>query len=111
MREGAVFLGREQELSELSTALPDVSAGRGSLFLLVGEPGIGKTRLASEACERAAAAGFAVHWGRCWESGGAPAYWPWTQIVSELWRTAGATTELGQDVDTDALSVIAPDLA
>src|SRR4029453_8222691 len=22
-----------------------------------------------------------VLWGRCWESGGAPAYWPWTQVL------------------------------
>lgn len=59
MRDGAGFFGREQELAELGAALPDAVAGRGRLFLLVGEPGIGKTRLASETCERAAAAGLA----------------------------------------------------
>src|SRR5262245_45908212 len=111
MRDGAVFLGRDQELAELTAAMADASAGRGRFFLLVGEPGIGKTRLASEACERAAAAGFAVHWGRCWESGGAPPYWPWAQIVSELRGSTGGPADLAQDSDTEALAVIAPDVA
>jgi len=85
MGRGTVFLGRERELAELRAALGDLAAGRSSLFLLVWEPGIGKTRLADEACALAAGHGFAAHWGRCWESGGAPAYWPWAQIVSALW--------------------------
>src|SRR5262249_21549749 len=49
--------------------------------LLVGEPGIGKTRLADELAMRAAAHPITTLWGRCWESGGAPAYWPWVQIL------------------------------
>src|SRR5438128_2151233 len=46
-REGAsgAFVGREAELEELLTGLEDAVAGRGRLFLLVGEPGIGKSRL------------------------------------------------------------------
>lgn len=27
---------------------------------------------------------MAVVWGRCWEAGGAPAYWPWTQLLRAL---------------------------
>src|SRR5690242_11500572 len=111
MRRGAFFFGREQELEELNGALADATAGRGRLFLLAGEAGIGKTRLASEVCERAAAAGFGVAWGRCWESGGAPAYWPWTQIVSELWREPDVGSELLPDPEAEALAVIAPDVA
>ena len=25
-----------------------------------------------------------VAWGRCWEGGGAPAYWPWVQVLRSL---------------------------
>src|ERR1700747_1366336 len=75
------FVGRERELAELRAGLDDVSAGHGRLFLLSGEPGIGKTRLAEEICNDAAARGMRVAWGRCWEGGGAPAYWPLIQIV------------------------------
>jgi hypothetical protein len=40
----AVLVGRAAELQVLEAALGDARAGRGRLFLLVGEPGIGKTR-------------------------------------------------------------------
>lgn len=46
-----------------------------------GDPGIGKSRLAFEAAARAQDRGFKVAWGRCWEAGGAPAYWPWVQSL------------------------------
>ena len=64
--------------------------GRGGLFLLVGAAGIGKTRLADEAARAAQARGLKALWGRCWETGGAPAYWPWIQVLRELVRPEGA---------------------
>ena len=33
-----------------------------------------------------ASSGFTTYWGRCWETGGAPVYWPWIQILRELAR-------------------------
>jgi len=76
-----IFVGRERELAELASGLEDALAGRGRLFLLVGEPGIGKSRLAEEALQLAAQRGSRVLVGRCWEAGGAPAYWPWVQAL------------------------------
>jgi tetratricopeptide (TPR) repeat protein len=70
-----------RELAELRAALDDTIGGKGRLFLLAGEPGIGKTRLADEFSRVAVAHGVRVHWGRCWEGGGAPAYWPLCQII------------------------------
>jgi DNA-binding SARP family transcriptional activator len=78
---GTGFVGRERELAELSAGLEDAFAGRGRLFLLVGEPGIGKSRIAEETAVRARARGAEVLVGRCWEAGGAPAYWPWVQAL------------------------------
>jgi hypothetical protein len=52
--------------------------------LIIGEAGIGKTCLADAWTQRAAATGALVTWGRAWESGGAPAYWPWTQALRAL---------------------------
>ena len=60
-----MFVGRERELGELSTALIDARDGRCRLFLLVGEPGIGKTCLADGLAQRAVAAGARVLWRRC----------------------------------------------
>jgi DNA-binding SARP family transcriptional activator len=76
-----IFVGREQELSELLAGLADALAGGGRLFLLRGEPGIGKSRLAEEVIAQARARGAQVLVGRCWEAGGAPAYWPWVQAL------------------------------
>src|SRR6202011_204638 len=39
------------------------------------------TRLAEELASRVKARGKRVLWGRCWEGGGAPAYWPWIQVI------------------------------
>jgi predicted ATPase len=68
-------------LEELRVGLSAAAAGSGRLFLLSGEPGIGKTRLAEEIANDASARGMLVLWGRCWEGGGAPAYWPVIQIL------------------------------
>jgi DNA-binding SARP family transcriptional activator len=77
----SAFVGRERELAELVAGLDDVFAGRGRVFLLGGEPGIGKSRLAEELIGQARARGARVLVGRCWEAGGAPAYWPWLQSL------------------------------
>jgi hypothetical protein len=78
------IFGRSDELRRLSAAVEDARAGRGRLFTVTGEPGIGKTRLADEVGRIAATRGMPVLWGRCWEAGGAPAYWPWIEIVRGL---------------------------
>src|SRR6185503_11576675 len=78
---GGIFVGRETEIEELRRAVDDARGGQGRLVLLAGEPGIGKTRTASELGTYARVRGFQVLWGRSHETGGAPAYWPWVQII------------------------------
>ncbi len=79
-----MFVGRERDLAQLDRGLADLAAGRGAIYALVGEPGIGKSRLAAEAAARAVAGGARVSWGRCWEGGGAPAFWPWREALAGL---------------------------
>ena len=83
---GAVFVGREHELGQLLKGLEDAASGRGRLFLLAGEPGIGKTRLADQVLSHARQKGLRVLIGRCWDGAGAPAYWPWVQVLRMLLR-------------------------
>ena len=85
---GGVFVGRERELERLREAVDAALAGRGSLQLLVGEPGIGKTRGAEELATYARVSGARVYWGRCREDEGAPAYWPWVQAIRSYARDA-----------------------
>jgi tetratricopeptide (TPR) repeat protein len=80
------FVGREREMEQLLAGLEDAEAGRGRLFLLAGEPGIGKSRLAHEIAARALGQRARVLWGRCWEGGGAPAFWPWIQCLRSYLR-------------------------
>jgi tetratricopeptide (TPR) repeat protein len=87
-----LLLGREPELAELNAALRSAEGGRGALVLLVGEPGIGKTRLADDFASQAGARGAQVTWGRAWEAGGAPAYWPWIEAMRPFAALAGRTS-------------------
>lgn len=75
-----VFLGRRREMRELDLHLERACAGQGTLLLLLGDPGIGKTRTARELAKLAQQRGCRVWWGRCWKGESAPAYWPWIQI-------------------------------
>ena len=81
------FVGRGRELAEISAGIEGAVAGHGALFTLAGEPGVGKSRLAQEAASYARAQGARVIWGRCWEHGGAPPYWPWVQLLRGLSRS------------------------
>jgi tetratricopeptide (TPR) repeat protein len=85
--------GRRTELATIQRAFATASEGRASAVALIGEPGIGKSRLATEAAALANRIGFATRWGRAWEAGGAPAYWPWRQLCEGLPRD-GAIAQL-----------------
>jgi DNA-binding SARP family transcriptional activator len=99
------FVGRERELRELLRGLDEARGGKGRLFLLSGEPGIGKSRLIEQLVARARERGADVLVGRCWEAGGAPAYWPWVQALRAYMRDRDPELLRGQ------LSRGAPDLA
>ncbi len=81
LQEPLPLVGRDEELATLVEALEAGLAGEASLSLVAGEPGIGKSRLVDEITSRARARGATVVWGRCWEAGGAPAFWPWVQAL------------------------------
>jgi class 3 adenylate cyclase/tetratricopeptide (TPR) repeat protein len=55
-RQDAPFVGRAAELAAMEEALSGVVDGRGSAVLVIGEPGIGKSRLVAE-CRRRAVSG------------------------------------------------------
>jgi predicted ATPase len=54
------FVGRESELEVLKRALAGVKGGRGRVVAIVGEPGLGKSRLAHELARAAAAQDWTV---------------------------------------------------
>jgi eukaryotic-like serine/threonine-protein kinase len=79
--EGDDFVGREHVMHELHKLLRTALAGKGAFAVISGEAGIGKTRTASELAALATALGARVLEGRCHEADGAPAFWPWVQLL------------------------------
>jgi MoxR-like ATPase len=61
-RDAAAFVGREREMEALLTGLEDATSGRGRLFVLAGEPGIGKSWLVDELASAARMRGFRTDW-------------------------------------------------
>jgi predicted ATPase len=88
-QDDRVFVGREREMRALLAGLEDACGSRGRLFLLVGDPGIGKTRTIDELAVQARRRGALVLVGRCQDGEGAPPYWPWIQILRAYGRAAG----------------------
>jgi DNA-binding winged helix-turn-helix (wHTH) protein/tetratricopeptide (TPR) repeat protein len=78
-----VFVGREGPMQVLAAGLHAARAGGGQMVLLVGEPGIGKTRLVQHFTAHARHMGAVPLLGRCVEGEGAPAYWPWLAILRQ----------------------------
>jgi tetratricopeptide (TPR) repeat protein len=81
---GGTLVGRHRELAHLRAVADQVAAGRAAVVVLEGEAGIGKTRLAGAAADLARERGWAVAWSRCADEAGAPALWPWTQVLEQL---------------------------
>jgi class 3 adenylate cyclase/tetratricopeptide (TPR) repeat protein len=76
------FVGRGHELQQLADAWDRVLAGpRCELVTVVGDPGVGKSRLVAEALERIDAR---VVRGRCLSYGEGITYWPVVEVVKQL---------------------------
>lgn len=69
---GATLIGRERHVRELRLLIEGAVAGRGSVMVLAGEAGVGKTRLAEEGAYLAETAGAHSAWATCWDSAAEP---------------------------------------
>jgi hypothetical protein len=76
------LVARAGALAEVDSVLAAARAGRGTLVAVTGEPGIGKTRLAEAAADRAA--GFEVIWTWCPSAAGGAPLRPWSRVVRTL---------------------------
>jgi hypothetical protein len=105
------LVGRARELHELLESLADAVRGHGGVHLVLGDPGVGKTRLAAALSEHAKRAGAAVVWTRGWGPA-APAYWPWVEVVRSLCHDVDGEV-LRRELGTRAYELLrlAPELA
>jgi DNA-binding CsgD family transcriptional regulator len=104
------IFGRQRELTQLTQILDDAIASSTQLTLLVGEPGIGKTRLVEELAEIATGKNVTVAWGACLDGGGAPPHWPWIQILESLNRQLEGGIAALQSASIEKLAPLLPEL-
>jgi predicted ATPase/DNA-binding SARP family transcriptional activator len=108
--EDRPFVGREDALTVLRSALAELAPGRRAHVLVGGEPGIGKTALTAAFAREARDSGALVLYGRCDEQSAVP-YQPFVEMVSHLVLTghlAGAGDDIG--VELDELGRLVPEL-
>ena len=99
------YVGRETERTELEARLGEAIRGRGSLMLLGGEPGVGKTRLAEQILDAGLRHRCLPLTGRCYEMGGAEPFIPFVEVLEQTAERLPAA-EL-----RDALGDAAPEVA
>jgi hypothetical protein len=97
------FVGREHAMERLRHGL-EAACRSGRIFLLTGEPGIGKSRTADEfALEARRDATVLI--GRAYEDQGAPAFWPWIQVLQALVQEADLRT-IAADAGPGAAEIV-----
>jgi class 3 adenylate cyclase len=80
---GGNFIGRDAELEQLRAGVDAALGGQGSLMMLVGEPGIGKTRLSEEIGVYARLRGLQVLTGNCHETEAGLPYLPFVEALRQ----------------------------
>ena len=88
------LIGRDAELAQLRPIVTG-DGNRGRVVILVGEAGVGKTRLVSELTMCADASGRRVLLGRCHESEQILPFAPWLSVLKAA-RLAGDEAQLGR---------------
>jgi class 3 adenylate cyclase/tetratricopeptide (TPR) repeat protein len=100
------FVERDAERATLRRLVDEARAGHGSLGLVAGEAGVGKSRLVAEIGEEAEAGGIRVLTGHCVERMGAPPYLPYVEIIEQAISSQRSPLALRQ-----ALGDVAPEIA
>ena len=107
---GGAFVGRREHLQRLRTRWAQCQAGQSRLTLLVGEAGVGKSRLAAEFAEQVHADGGTVLYGRADEEALLP-HQAFVEALRHLITHADSALETALETEREILSRLLPDLA
>jgi class 3 adenylate cyclase/tetratricopeptide (TPR) repeat protein len=103
------LVAREREMRALLTTLEAVQAGAGRVVFLVGEPGVGKTRLAQEVTEAARDRGCVVVTGRCYAPQENVPYFPFLEALSRAYAAAPAAVRAALPQQWPEVARLVPD--
>jgi uncharacterized membrane protein len=106
------FVGRESEGSTIRAAIDRALTGNGSVVMVAGGPGVGKTRLAMEMAEYASRAGFRYRVGHCYERDEPVPFLPFAEMLESGLAQAASRDDFRRQMGANApeLAQIAPSL-
>jgi DNA-binding SARP family transcriptional activator len=104
------FVGRAVEHGQLATTWQAVSQGQAQAVIIMGEAGMGKTRLATEFLQWAAVQGSDILQGQAFEAGGRLSYQPVVDALRERLERENAPDDLLSDVWLAELGRLLPEL-
>jgi tetratricopeptide (TPR) repeat protein len=112
LAERTSFVGREAERAVIRAAIDRALSGQGSLVMLGGGPGVGKSRLAMEMAEYASQVGFRCLVGHCYERDEPFPYLPFVEIIESSLAQAPSLEDFRRRMGERApeLAQIAPSL-
>jgi predicted ATPase len=106
------FVGRETERTAIRATIDRALSGRGSVVMLAGGPGVGKSRLALEMMDYASLVGFRCNVGHCYERDEPFPYLPFVEIIESQLAHAASFDDFRQRMGDNAaeLAQLAPSL-
>jgi class 3 adenylate cyclase len=105
------FVGREREMEQLRERLADAFSGLGSVAMVVGDAGIGKTRLLQEFATYARLRGAQVLWGAAYEGEAKLPYGPFAEALRDyVFRTSVEILRQAVTEGSSVLAALAPEL-
>jgi AAA ATPase domain len=112
LAERTPFVGRETERGTIRAAIDRALTGRGSVIMLGGGPGVGKTRLSMEMAEYASRVGFRYLVGHCYERDEPFPFLPFAEIIEGSLAEAASLDDFRRRIGDNAaeLAQIAPSL-
>ncbi|MEO6606636.1 MAG: AAA family ATPase, partial [Aeromicrobium sp.] len=102
------IIGRDHEITELSGALRNAIESRGSALFLVGEAGIGKSRLIREAVGQARDLQVQVMTGRSTQFSSTVAFKPWSEALFSYFRDRDLPDDPGLEPFRASLARLIP---
>jgi tetratricopeptide (TPR) repeat protein len=110
--ERTTFVGREAEREAIRMIIDRALSGQGSLIMLGGGPGVGKSRLAMEMSEYASQLGFKCLVGHCYERDEPYPYLPFVEIIESALAQAASLDDYRRRLGENAaeLAQLAPSL-
>jgi tetratricopeptide (TPR) repeat protein len=106
LAQRTAFSGREAERAEIRAVIDRALGGRGSVIMIGGGPGMGKSRLAMEMAEYASRVGFRCLVGHCYERDEPFPYLPFVEILESGLAQAASLDDFRRRMGDNAAELV-----